>query len=152
MSNLIYGIALFVIFAFSALQVQCSSFYSQEAPIYQYPCIIGHFGETDSLTTLERVVLESPLDKVIEAFIDCPKQMCEVYYGNLKSKSFVELDDLVNFVRDSEKISQFYSALRSFCLTDNQPKSAQTCLALYLVSFIYDILREYYLDDLKKYK
>ena len=108
--NLIYGIALSLIFAFSALQVQGSGFYSKEVPVYQDSCIIGHFGETDSLTTLERIVPESPLDKVVDAFIDCPRQMCEVYYGNLKSKSFEELDDLVKFVRGSEKIDQFYSA------------------------------------------
>ena len=147
--NLIYGIALFTIFAFTALQVQGSGFNMKLVSVYEDSCIIGHFGETDSLTTLERIVLESPLDKVVDAFIDCPRQMCEVYYGNLKSKSFEELDELVNFVRDSEKINQFYSALRSFSPTDYQNKIDLTCYGIYVVSFLYDILREYYLDELK---
>ena len=147
--NLIYDIALLTIFAFTALQVQGSGFNNETVPVYEDSCIIGHFGETDSLTTLERIVLESSMDKVVDAFIDCPRQMCEVYYGNLKSKSFEELDDLVKFVRYSEKINQFYSALRSFSPTDYQNKIDLTCYGIYVVSFLYDIPREYYLDELK---
>ena len=150
MSNIIYIIVLFAIAAFSALQVQGSSFYLQVVPVYQYPCIIDRFGETDSLADLEKIVFESPLDKVVDAFIDCPRQMCEVYYGSFETKSFEELDDLVKFVRDSEKINEFYSAIRSFTPVNCIDKSHKLGLDLYIASFLYDIPREYYLDDLKK--
>lgn len=151
MTNLIYAIVLVAIFAFTDLQIQGSAIYMQEeVPVYEDSCIINHFGETDSLNDLEKIVFEAPFDKVVDAFIDCPRQMCEIYYGKIKSELSDELDDLIKFLRDSKKISQFYSALHSLPKTDYENKSELTCLQLYLVSFLYDIPHEYYLNELKK--
>ena len=151
MTNSIYAIVLIAIFAFCALQVHGSGFYSrEEVPVYGDSCIINHFGETDSLNDLEQIVFQAPFDKVVDAFIDCPRQMCEIYYGKLKLKFFEEFDDLIKFVRDSEKISQFYSALHSFPPINYHDKIDHACLGLFIVSFLYDIPREYYLDELKK--
>ena len=168
--NLIYGIILLAIFAFSALQVQGALLLlCPVVHVYENSCIISHFGETGSLSDLRKIVSESPLDKVVDAFIDCPKEMCEVYHERItsysyrkedktcyvyreKSNSFSHryLDDLIIFVRDSIKISQFYSAIRKSTRKNLLEKSGQTGVGLYFVSFIYDIPREYYFDELKR--
>ena len=151
MMNLIFGIVLLAIVAFSALHVQGSMLLLYPAVyVYENSCIISHFGETHSLSDLGKIVFESPLEKVVDAFIACPKEMCEVYHEKLKSYLYRDLDDLVIFVRDSGKISQFYSAIRSFAPEKCSGYSDITGVGLYFVSFIYDIPREYYFDELKK--
>ena len=89
----------------------------------------------------------STLDNVVDAFIDRPKQMCEVYSSD-------KVFDLIEFVRGSEKISQFYSAISSLTPYVYQDESDETALyfilRLYTASFFYDIPRKYYIDDLKK--
>ena len=89
----------------------------------------------------------STLDKVVDAFIDRPKQMCEVYSSD-------KVFELVEFVRGSEKIRQFYSAISSITPYVYQDESDETAsyfiLRLYTDSFYHDIPREYYIDDLKK--
>lgn len=87
--------------------------------------------------------------KIIDAFIQCPTQMCEILYKYFNEETF-NIDGMIVYLRGSDKISPFYSALRNMPL-DRLPNNVHNCRTIIsMCSLYYDIPINYYLDLLKQ--
>lgn len=145
--TLVAVVALLLALALSTSQVQGSGLAIDERELYRDECIVRHFGVTASKDALTSVVNQASLSDLVDAFIDCPRQMCYVFTGR---PAYSEFDDLVLFVRDSDKTSQFYTALRSFTRSDRLSICDSTRRSIYITSLVFDIPPEHFLDELKK--
>lgn len=140
-------IALLLAFALSSSQVQGSGLAIDERDLYRDECMIRHFGVTASKDALTSIVNQAPLLDLADAFIDCPRQMCQVFTG---SPAYNEFDDLILFVRDSNRTSQFYAALRNVPRSGGLSTCDMTRRSIYITSLVLDIPHEYFLDELRK--
>lgn len=148
MSFNLYNILLYLVFA---LQLQGASVKPSEAKLFLDECVISQFGETTNLNALITIIKKASFSKLVDAIIDCPSQMLEVLFEDYSSPdSIISLDRLVRYVRGSQKIGAFYSALRNLPNQDIQVKSERTRQKIYTSSFIFDIPSNYYLDILKQ--
>ena len=145
--TLVAVVALLLALALSTSQVQGSGLDFDERELYRDECIVRHFGVTASKDALTSVLNQASLSDLVDAFIDCPRQMCYVFTGR---PAYSEFDDLVLFVRDSDKTSQFYTALRSVTRSGRLSICDSTRRSIYITSFVFDIPPEYFLDELKK--
>ena len=139
---ILFGLAL----SASASEVQISGLsFNDSNNLHLDECIVRHFGETISESDLFSTVMNAPLAMVVDAFIECPSQMCCAYYENEKEP---KLDKLVNYVRENGMFEPFYSALRTIQSTERFSRNDAGRLKIYSASFFNDIPYEFYLEDL----
>lgn len=135
--------------ALSAAQVvQSSVFFSLRDGLNQDECMVRHFGAATNNESLISIVEDAPYSKIIDAFIECPAQMSEAYCGKLfRDKP----DRLVRYLRDSasDKMDQFYAALRDIPVSEHFMRHGITRNLIYCASFINDIPKEYFVNELK---
>lgn len=110
-------------------------------------CIVRQFGETANENHLLDMVMESPMSKALDAFIECPRQMIALYFIKIMHD---KTDEFMIFVRDSGKVAEFFAAFHSITDSDDPKLVEAVRKQIYSVAFIRGFPTEFYLDELKK--
>lgn len=100
----------------------------------------GAYGE------FRNAIMNAPIEKVIDAFIDCPKQMSFIYSEKIVKEG---AENLVNYVKGSGKMEEFYAALRSMSPRHINEFQYNTRLSIFIQSYVYNVPEDLYIDLLK---